>query len=395
MKLLAKAPEERYQTAAGLLADLERCRERLAGAGAIAHVRARPARRREPVRVRRAALRPRARGPRAARRIRPRGAAARSRPCWCRATRAIGKSSLVRELLAPVTRAARLLRVAASSTSSTATCRTARSCGARPAARAAARRERDDRRAGTTAIAAALGDDARSLARRATRRSSACSARSRAVPALDPAATRSAVSARACAASSRCSPGARHPLVVFLDDVQWADRASLQLLTRLAISDATESLPDHEAFRDNEVDARTRFAAARELGERRGARSPRIALAPLPLGETARADRRCAAAARPSEIADAAALIWRKTEGNPFFVRQFLPRAARRPATSRSTRASTPFGFDSPRSIARAITGERRRSARRQLRQAAGARPATCSSPPRRSATASTSTCSR
>ena len=115
----------------------------------------------------------------------------------------------------------------------------------------------------------------------------------------------------------------QHPLVVFLDDMQWADAASLQLLTQLAASQHTAALLVIEAFRDNEVTPAHPFALALREHERCGATISRIQLAPLDLSDTtdlvADALRR-----RPHEVAEAAALIWRKTDGNPFFIRQFL-----------------------------------------------------------------------
>jgi hypothetical protein len=74
--------------------------------------------------------------------------------------------------------------------------------------------------------------------------------------------------------------------VVFLDDMQWADAASLQLLTQLATSDQTESLLVIEAYRDSQVDPAHPFAIALREHEKRGATISRIALAPLGLPET-------------------------------------------------------------------------------------------------------------
>jgi hypothetical protein len=44
-----------------------------------------------------------------------------------------------------------------------------------------------------------------------------------------------------------------HPLVLFLDDMQWADAASLNLVTRIVSARATESLLLVTTYRDNEV----------------------------------------------------------------------------------------------------------------------------------------------
>jgi len=49
-----------------------------------------------------------------------------------------------------------------------------------------------------------------------------------------------------------CRPG--HPLVIFLDDVQWADNSSLQLLELIMSDPETRYLLLIVSFRDEEVD---------------------------------------------------------------------------------------------------------------------------------------------
>ncbi len=113
-----------------------------------------------------------------------------------------------------------------------------------------------------------------------------------------------------------------HPLVVFLDDMQWADPESIQLLKQVALSEGTGSLLLLEAFRDNELpDGHALRAAAHELGRHR--RVTRLAIAPLPLAEVAAliAD---ALHRDPADALPLARLVCRKTDGNPFFVRQLL-----------------------------------------------------------------------
>src|SRR4029078_7503701 len=48
-----------------------------------------------------------------------------------------------------------------------------------------------------------------------------------------------------------CKPS--HPLVLFLDDMQWDDAASLTLVTLIVSARATESLLLVMTYRDNEV----------------------------------------------------------------------------------------------------------------------------------------------
>ena len=113
-----------------------------------------------------------------------------------------------------------------------------------------------------------------------------------------------------------------HPLVLFLDDMQWADPESIQLLAQVAMSAGSDAFLLIEAFRDNEVpETHPVMAAAREI--RRHRRVTRIELAPLSVDDitalVADTLHRDAAAVGPL-----ARLVCRKTDGNPFFVRQLL-----------------------------------------------------------------------
>ncbi len=114
-----------------------------------------------------------------------------------------------------------------------------------------------------------------------------------------------------------------HPLVVFLDDLQWADAASLQFLGRLLTSRGVGSLFLIGAYRDNEVVPDHPLMKA--LGEMRetGAAVEEVVLPNLGrhdvrllVRDTVKGDPR---------VADALAdLVHRKTGGNPFFATQFL-----------------------------------------------------------------------
>ena len=113
-----------------------------------------------------------------------------------------------------------------------------------------------------------------------------------------------------------------HPVVLFLDDMQWADPASIHLLKLVAMSHGTEALLVIAAFRDHEVsEAHPLLAAAREIGKQRGV--TRLDIVALPTSEIAAfvADtlRRDIA-----DIAPLVRLVCRKTDGNPLFVRQLL-----------------------------------------------------------------------
>ncbi|HET7499723.1 MAG TPA: AAA family ATPase [Kofleriaceae bacterium] len=318
MKLIAKAPEQRYQTAGGLQADLERCRQDIDEHGRIA-----------PFAIGRHDA-----GTRFEFSDRLYGRQAEIRAlldAFARVSRGgvetvlvsgysgIGKSSLVREVHAPVMaqhgyvaagKFDRLNRDLPYSALVAALGGLVAQILAEPAI--------DRWRA---AIAAALGDDAPFVR-------SVVPAIERVLGAQPPPPAVDAVTAHhrlALGLSRLVQVFARrqHPLVVFLDDMQWADRASLQLLTQLATSDDTEALLVIETYRENEVDPAHPFALAVRDQEKHAARLSRIALGPL--GQQATLEL-IADTLRlpPDQIADAAGLIWRKTDGNPFFIREFL-----------------------------------------------------------------------
>jgi histidine kinase len=113
-----------------------------------------------------------------------------------------------------------------------------------------------------------------------------------------------------------------HPLVIFLDDLQWADQASLQLLQVLM---GTPNLPLLwvGAYRDSEVETGHSLLTILEAIRKQGAAMTVIALAPLTvddltlwIAEMLNCDR---ATARPLAV-----LVHQKTEGNPLFAGEFL-----------------------------------------------------------------------
>jgi len=115
------------------------------------------------------------------------------------------------------------------------------------------------------------------------------------------------------------------PLVLFLDDVQWADHATVSLLEGLLRDDATHHLVIVAASRDNEVGAADPFPRAIYRLEEAGMAIRRIALGPLSpesvhllIADTLSCSKeRCALLAE---------LVHARTLGNPFFVNQFLGR---------------------------------------------------------------------
>ena len=114
---------------------------------------------------------------------------------------------------------------------------------------------------------------------------------------------------------------AERPLVLFLDDLQWADSASLQLIKLL--------LKDQQhffllgAYRDNEVSPTHPFIVTVEELEKAAVAVNTITLAPLALADMNRlvAETLHCSAQRSQPLTE---LIIGKTQGNPFFSTQFL-----------------------------------------------------------------------
>jgi len=113
------------------------------------------------------------------------------------------------------------------------------------------------------------------------------------------------------------------PLVVFLDDMQWADPASLRLLTSLLAGAGTHSLLIVASCRDNEVVATHPFALALKELERRSVPVNTIPLDPLGWSDITQFV--CDSFHIDGDAAGPLAETLReKTGGNPFFLRQFL-----------------------------------------------------------------------
>ncbi|MCL4756712.1 MAG: AAA family ATPase [Rhodocyclaceae bacterium] len=118
-----------------------------------------------------------------------------------------------------------------------------------------------------------------------------------------------------------CRPDS--PLVVFLDDLQWADLASLRLMEAMITNPELKHLLLIGAYRDNEVDATHPLMVMLETMRGQGAQFEDVQLAPLTVGHVGQliADSlHCEA----EEVVPLAELVHRKTLGNPFFVSQFL-----------------------------------------------------------------------
>jgi predicted ATPase/GAF domain-containing protein/tRNA A-37 threonylcarbamoyl transferase component Bud32 len=114
-----------------------------------------------------------------------------------------------------------------------------------------------------------------------------------------------------------------HPLVIFLDDLQWIDPASLSLLKLLLVDAYSQHMVIIGAYRENEVGPGHPLALTLDELRRRGRSSTDIHLRPLdqPTVQKLVADTLTSSEA---EVAELAASIHEKTQGNPFFVYQFM-----------------------------------------------------------------------
>src|SRR5712671_3860284 len=114
-----------------------------------------------------------------------------------------------------------------------------------------------------------------------------------------------------------------HPLVLFLDDLQWLDAATLDLVEDLMTRSQLQHLMLIGAYRDNEVTAAHPLVRKLEAIRNAGAPVQEVRLAPLAreeVGQLVADAPRC----EPARAAPLAELVHEKTAGNPFFVIQFL-----------------------------------------------------------------------
>jgi predicted ATPase/transcriptional regulator with GAF, ATPase, and Fis domain len=114
-----------------------------------------------------------------------------------------------------------------------------------------------------------------------------------------------------------------HPLVIFLDDLQWVDSATLNLFQPLLTSPDIQHLFLIGAYRDSEVEGTHPLMQALSALEGEGVALHRMSLRPLGLPDLMlliRDTLHCDL----SEVEPLARLVSQKTGGNPFFVIQFF-----------------------------------------------------------------------
>jgi len=114
-----------------------------------------------------------------------------------------------------------------------------------------------------------------------------------------------------------------HPLALFLDDLQWLDAATLDLIEALLTQPDVQHLLLIGAYRDNEVNATHPLIRKLEAIHGAGALVREITLSPLApedLEELIADSLHCA----PERVTPLALLVHEKTGGNPFFASQFI-----------------------------------------------------------------------
>jgi PAS domain S-box-containing protein len=114
-----------------------------------------------------------------------------------------------------------------------------------------------------------------------------------------------------------------HPLALFLDDLQWLDTATLDLLEHLVTHSEVQHLLLVGAYRDNEVSPANPLLRTLDAVRKAGASVQEISLAPLAREDLGRliADT---LSCTPGHAAPLARLVHEKTGGNPFFAIQFI-----------------------------------------------------------------------
>ena len=114
-----------------------------------------------------------------------------------------------------------------------------------------------------------------------------------------------------------------HPLVIFIDDLQWIDQASCNLLELIMQDDQIGYLFIIGAYRDNEVNSTHRLMTMTDNIKQNGVVPAQITLSPLDLSSITWL---CADTLQQEEtkVFELAKLVNQKTSGNPFFIEEML-----------------------------------------------------------------------
>ncbi len=121
----------------------------------------------------------------------------------------------------------------------------------------------------------------------------------------------------------RCIASPANPLVLFLDDLQWADISSLHLLELIFSGTDIRGLMVIGAFRDNEVDASHPLQITIQNISKSGTIPPEIKLSPLSLEDITEFVSDSLVTNQETSL-KLAKVLHSKTGGNPFFLKMLL-----------------------------------------------------------------------
>ncbi|MBD2543701.1 AAA family ATPase [Planktothricoides raciborskii] len=119
-----------------------------------------------------------------------------------------------------------------------------------------------------------------------------------------------------------CQPD--RPLVLFIDDLQWSDQASLRLLEMIVTNQRLHHLLVIGAYRDNEVNATHPLMLTLENIQKNGGLISVITLENLPWDEVNAFIADSLQRSNKKNLKFLTNLIYQKTQGNVFFTGQFL-----------------------------------------------------------------------
>jgi len=112
-----------------------------------------------------------------------------------------------------------------------------------------------------------------------------------------------------------------HPFILFIDDLQWIDSASLSLLKNIMLDTGIQYLLIIGAYRDNEVDAGHPFIMAVKELQKSEIIINKIKLTNLQISDVNELLQDTLRNNASNTLAD---LVYQKTQGNAFFTHQFL-----------------------------------------------------------------------
>jgi len=114
-----------------------------------------------------------------------------------------------------------------------------------------------------------------------------------------------------------------HPVTIFLDDMQWADNSSIQLLSHIISDPEMKYLFIIMAYRDNEINPTMFFYNFIEDLKKDNFKINEINLSPIEIESVQNliADTLSTTAILVEDLSE---VVFSKTKGNPFFVNEFL-----------------------------------------------------------------------